>query len=86
MSAIKKSKYTPGETNMEQETKRFNKRALIGSFIIHMFFFLIQFPELHLDAQLKDDPKLIPITMTWASITSAAAKAYDKNIVLRAGT
>jgi hypothetical protein len=64
MSAVKKSKYTPGESNLEQETKRFNKRALIGSFIIHLFFFLIKFPELHLDTQLKEDPKLIPITMT----------------------
>ncbi|MBC7427037.1 MAG: AgmX/PglI C-terminal domain-containing protein [Bacteriovorax sp.] len=64
MSAVKKPKYTPGESNLEQETKRFNKRALIGSFIIHLFFFLIQFPELHLDAKLKEDPKLIPITMT----------------------
>ncbi len=64
MGAVKKPKYTPGETNMEQETKRFNKRALIGSFIIHLFFFLIKLPELHLDHKLKEDPKLIPITMT----------------------
>ncbi len=64
MGAVKKPKYTPGETNMEQETKRFNKRALIGSFIIHLFFFLIKLPELKLEHTLKEDPKLIPITMT----------------------
>ena len=42
MSAVKKPIYTPGESTMEQNTKRFNKRALIGSFIIHLFFFLIR--------------------------------------------
>ncbi len=63
MSAQKKPSYTPGESNMEQETKRFNKRALIGSFIIHLFFFLIKMPELHLEHKLKEDPKLIPIKM-----------------------
>jgi outer membrane biosynthesis protein TonB len=63
MGAAKKPIYTPGESNLEQETKRFNKRALIGSFIIHLFFFLIKFPELKLEHTVKDDPKLIPITM-----------------------
>lgn len=64
MSAVKKPIYTPGESTMEQNTKRFNKRALIGSFIIHLFFFLIKFPHLELEHKLKEDPKLIPITMT----------------------
>lgn len=63
MGAEKKPLYTPGESSMEQETKRFNKRAFIGSFIIHLFFFLIKLPELHLEHKLKDDPKLIPIKM-----------------------
>jgi hypothetical protein len=64
MSAAKKPNYTPGESNLEQETKRFNKRALIGSFIIHLFFFLIKLPELKLESKVKDEPKLIPIQMT----------------------
>ncbi len=64
MTALKKIKITPGESSMEVETKRFNKRALIGSFIIHLFFFLIRLPHLVLEHKMKDDPKLIPITMT----------------------
>lgn len=64
MTAVKKLKITPGESSMEIETKRFNKRALIGSVIIHLFFFLIKLPHLVLEHKLKDDPKLIPITMT----------------------
>lgn len=63
MGALKKTQITPGESNMEAETKRFNKRAFIGSFIIHLFFFLIKLPELHLEHKLKEDPKLIPIKM-----------------------
>lgn len=80
MSAIKKPKYTPGETNMEQETKRFNKRALIGSFIIHLFFFLIKLPELKLETKLKEDPKLIPITMTMVT-PPAKNKVVTKTVV-----
>lgn len=64
MTAVKKLKITPGESSMEIEAKRFNKRALIGSVIIHLFFFLIKLPHLVLEHKLKDDPKLIPITMT----------------------
>jgi hypothetical protein len=64
MVAIKKPVYPPGgESKMELETKRFNKRAFIGSFIIHLMFFLIKVPQLHLEHKLKDEPKLIPITM-----------------------
>jgi hypothetical protein len=64
MVAIKKPIYPPGgESKMEQEAKRFNKRAFIGSFIIHLMFFLIKLPELHLEHKLKDEPKLIPIKM-----------------------
>ena len=77
MGAVKKPTYTPGESNMEQETKRFNKRALIGSFIIHLFFFLIKLPELHLEHKLKDDPKLIPIKMEF--VTPAAKNKIIQN-------
>lgn len=81
MGAVKKPLYTPGESNLEQETKRFNKRALIGSFIIHLFFFLIKFPELKLEHTVKDDPKLIPITMEF--ITPPVKKnAVVKNKVI----
>jgi len=64
MSAVKKPIYTPGESTMEQNAKRFNKRAFIGSFIIHLFFFLIKLPHLELEHTLKEEPKLVPITMT----------------------
>jgi hypothetical protein len=64
MGALKKPNYPPGgESKMEQETKRFNKRAFIGSFIIHLMFFLIKLPQLQLEHKLKEDPKLIPIKM-----------------------
>lgn len=63
MSAEKKPLYTPGESSMEQETKRFNKRAFVGSFIIHLFFFLMKFPHLEMEYKMKEDPKLIPIKM-----------------------
>jgi outer membrane biosynthesis protein TonB len=63
MSAIKKPIYTPGESQMEKQAKRFNKRALIGSFIIHLFVFLIRFPQLELQHEVKDEPKLVPIKM-----------------------
>ena len=65
MSAAKKPLYTPGgeETKLEAETKKFNKRALIGSVIIHLFFFLLKVPQLQMEHKLKDDPKLIPIKM-----------------------
>lgn len=60
----------PGETKMEQEAKRFNKRALIGSAIIHLFFFLIRLPHLELTHKMHDDPKLIPIKMEMVSLPS----------------
>ena len=82
MSAVKKPKYTPGETNLEQETKRFNKRALIGSFIIHLFFFLIKLPHLELDHKLKEDPKLIPITMTMVTPPSKNKVVANKVVAL----
>ena len=65
MSAVKKPLYTPGgeETKLEAETRKFNKRALIGSVIIHLFFFLLKVPQLQMEHKLKDDPKLIPIKM-----------------------
>lgn len=64
MGAVKKPMYSPGESKMEIETKRFNKRALTGSVIIHLFFLLIRLPHLELEHKLKDDPKLIPIKVT----------------------
>ena len=79
MSTAKK--YTPSsDDNLEAQTKRFNKRALIGSFIIHLFFFLIKLPHLELEHKLKEDPKLIPITMTM--VTPPPKKnAVVKNVV-----
>ncbi len=53
-----------GESKMEVESKKFNKRALTGSIIIHlMIIFLIKVPELKMEHKLKEDPKLIPIEM-----------------------
>lgn len=63
MVAMKKPIYTPGESKMEEQARRFNKRALVGSIIIHLFFFLLKLPHLELEHKLKDDPKLIPIKM-----------------------
>ena len=63
MSALKKTLYVAGESKLEEETKRFNKRALIGSIIIHLFFFLIKLPHLVLEHKMHDDPKLEPIKM-----------------------
>lgn len=64
MSAIKKPIYTPGADNkLEKETKTFNKRALVGSIIIHAFFFFLYFPELPKIEEPKEEQKLIPIKM-----------------------
>lgn len=71
MSAIKKPVYTPGESKMESETKAFNKRALIGSVVIHLFFFLLKLPHLEFETK-SEDPKLEPIKMEM--ITPAAVK------------
>jgi hypothetical protein len=60
----KKQLYIPGESKLEIEAKRFNKRALIGSAIIHLFFLLLRLPHLELEHKLKEEPKLIPIKMT----------------------
>lgn len=87
MGALKKTQITPGESNMEAETKRFNKRAFIGSFIIHLFFFLIKLPELHLEHKLKEDPKLIPIKMELVTppkknnIVKNTVKAAESEVV-----
>lgn len=87
MGALKKIQITPGESNMEAETKRFNKRAFIGSFIIHLFFFLIKLPELHLEHKLKEDPKLIPIKMELVTppkknnIVKNTVKAAESEVV-----
>ena len=81
MSAVKKPIYTPGESTMEQNTKRFNKRALIGSFIIHLFFFLIKLPHLELEHVLKEDPKLIPITMTMVTPPPKKNKIVQNKVV-----
>jgi hypothetical protein len=81
MSAVKKPLYTPGqdESKLDVETRKFNKRALIGSVIIHLFFFLLKVPQLHLEHKLKDDPKLIPIKMEF--VTPAAKNNLIKNKV-----
>ena len=73
MSVVKKIEYSHGDSKMEQETKRFNKRALIGSAIIHLFFFLLKLPHLALEHKLHDDPKLEPIKMEF--ITPAVKNA-----------
>jgi hypothetical protein len=73
MSAIKKPLYVAGESKLEEETKRFNKRALIGSIVIHLFFFLLKLPHLVLEHKMHDDPKLEPIKMEF--ITPAVKNA-----------
>lgn len=80
MSAAKKPLYTPTgvETKLESETRKFNKRALIGSFIIHLFFFLLKVPQLQMEHKLKDDPKLIPITMEFVTPPSKSAMLKNK--------
>jgi hypothetical protein len=67
MVPVKKT-YIPAVSKIDEETKRFNKRALIGSIIIHLFFLMIRLPHLELEHVFKDDPKLIPIKVV--SITS----------------
>jgi hypothetical protein len=79
MVAVKKPMYTPGESKMEIETKRFNKRALTGSVIIHLFFMLIRMPHLELEHKLKEEPKLIPIKMT--SITPAERQLIKNEVI-----
>lgn len=69
-----------GESKMEIETKRFNKRALIGSIIIHLFFFLLKLPHLELTHQLHDDPKLIPIKMELITLPSKNPIVQNKVI------
>jgi hypothetical protein len=80
MSAVKKQIHIapPGESKMEQETKRFNKRALIGSVVIHLFFFLLKLPHLELTHKLHDDPKLIPIKMTMVTPPSKSTLIKNK--------
>lgn len=82
MSAIKKPVIVPGESKMEEETKRFNKRALIGSIVIHLFFFLLKLPHLELEHELHDDPKLVPIKMEF--ITPAAKNKIIQNKLIAA--
>ena len=82
MSAIKKPIYTPGESKLEEETKRFNKRALIGSIVIHLFFFLLKLPHLVLEHKMHDDPKLEPIKMEL--ITTAEKSLLIKNKLIAA--
>ncbi len=80
MSAVKKPIHIapPGESKMEQETKRFNKRALIGSVVIHLFFFLLKLPHLELEHKLHDDPKLIPIKMELVTPPSKSTLVKNK--------
>jgi hypothetical protein len=80
MSAIKKPMYTPGESKLEEETKRFNKRALIGSVVIHLFFFLLKLPHLTFDQKVHDETKLIPIKMDFVTPPSKSAMLKNKLI------
>lgn len=64
MGPVKKPLYVPHDTKSDEETRRFNKRALVGSVIIHLFFLLIRLPHLELEHKLKEEPKLIPIKVT----------------------
>lgn len=82
MSADKKVKNIITESTMEQETRRFNKRALIGSTIIHLFFFLLKLPHLVLEHKLHDEPKLEPIKMEF--ITPELKKAIVEQKVIAA--
>lgn len=68
----------PGESKMEQEARRFNKRALIGSIVIHLFFFLLRLPHLELTHKLHDDPKLIPIKMELVTPPSKSTIVKNK--------
>ncbi len=78
MSALKKPVYAPGgESKMEQETKRFNKRAIVGSVIIHLFFFLMKYPKLDTFEKPKEPEKLIPITLQM--VTPPAKTMLVKN-------
>ncbi|MDO9182261.1 MAG: AgmX/PglI C-terminal domain-containing protein [Bacteriovorax sp.] len=76
MSALKKPLYVAGGSKLEEETKRFNKRALIGSIVIHLFFFLLKLPHLVLEHKMHDEPKLEPIKMVF--ITPAV-----KNVMIQ---
>ncbi|MBC7540472.1 MAG: AgmX/PglI C-terminal domain-containing protein [Bacteriovorax sp.] len=82
MSAIKKPNFTAGESKLEEETKRFNKRALIGSIVIHLFFFLLKLPHLVLEHKMHDDPKLEPIKMEF--ITPAVKNAMIQKKLIAA--
>ncbi len=80
MSALKKQIHIAplGESKMEQETKLFNKRALIGSVIIHLFFFLLRFPRLEMAQEVDNGPKLIPIKMELVIPPSKSAMIRNK--------
>ena len=80
MSAFKKPIHIAGDSKLEVETKRFNTRALIGSIVIHLFFFLLKLPHLVLEHKMHDEPKLEPIKMEF--ITTAARSALIRNKVI----
>lgn len=82
MKAYKRKNYLVSDAKMEEETKRFNKRALIGSVVIHLFFFLLKLPHLVLEHKLHDDPKLEPIKMEF--ITPAVRNAMIQKHVVAA--
>lgn len=77
MTALKNKRIQTSDSKMEDETRRFNKRAFIGSFIIHLFFLMIKLPQLELKHKLKDDPKLIPISMTILSPTKKTPEKVE---------
>ena len=78
MSAIKKPLRVPSESKMDEETKRFNKRALIGSIIIHLFFFLLKLPHLVLEHTMHLEPKLEPIKMEFITLPVKNAMVQKK--------
>ncbi len=82
MSALKKPLYVEGSSKLEAETKRFNKRALIGSIVIHLFFFLLKLPQLVLEHKMHDTPKLEPIKMEF--ITPAVKNAMIQKKLIAA--
>ncbi len=82
MTALKKPIVIKADnTKLEAETKKFNKRALIGSFIIHVFILFLKVPELQMEHKLKEEPKLIPIEMV--SLTPPSkSKIIDKKLAV----
>lgn len=77
MTAVKRPNFIPDDNHrLEEETRRFNKRAFIGSAIIHLFFFLLKLPKIEVAPINENKPKLEPIKMEF--ITPAIKNIYVK--------